>query len=301
MRITESQLRHIIEEELDAVISEQSGPDIDMEELKKQIKQFVQKTNDDQKLDEGALSAAVIAHLIVGGLLALPLVIKYIGEAFQYLGKGINFASRIFTGKSKPATDDLQQKIQKGEATTGDLVTAMGKILEDHTAHWLHKKYLNFFTKVFGGAAGLLYFYKTGKKMDKTTKETIGKVFFYALVIYLCIAALKAGISGFTEHYGPTIITNSELILGMIKVDELLMVAGMEDALLSIMAVLGGKKIKDVAAQQKQKQADSHHADRIQQFADLRWSHKTKPPERLSVPVANPVPRTGVRPPKAAE
>ena len=173
---------------------------------------FVQKTNDDQKLDEGALSAAVIAHLIVGGLLALPLVIKYIGEAFQYLGKGINFASRIFTGKSKPATDDLQQKIQKGEATTGDLVTAMGKILEDHTAHWLHKKYLNFFTKVFGGAAGLLYFYKTGKKMDKTTKETIGKVFFYALVIYLCIAALKAGISGFTEHYGPTIITNSELI-----------------------------------------------------------------------------------------
>ena len=50
------------------------------------------------------------------------------------------------------------------------------------------------------------------------------------------------------------------MILGLIKLDELAAVAGLEDVILSILAVMGGKSAKDVVAQQKKKIDDMHHS-----------------------------------------
>lgn len=257
MRLTKNQLKTIIKEEIDKILSEQSTPSVDFDELKKQAKQLATQQGPDKNLKEGALTAGVIAHLVAGGILALPLVIKYIGEAIQYLGKGINFFTKP---KAKEEVEQLNNKILNDTATTGDLIETMGVVLEESTAHWLHDKYVSFFTKVFGGTASFFYYYKTGKKLDSDTRKKIGKVFFYAAVIYLCLMALKAGITAFADHYGPNIITNSELVLGLIKVDELAAVAGLEDVILSVLAVMGGKSTKDVVAQQKKKIDDMHHS-----------------------------------------
>ena len=308
MRLTSGQLRQIIKEETEMVLLEQTGPQIDFEALKSAVIKQVQKQKGSKEkqgadqLQEGEITLVVAVHLAVGTLLAIPLVVKYLGEALQYLGKAINFTSNIFgkktglydledrkkggeieysqvePGEFDPNKEQLikfQQKVKNGEGSLGDLVNVMGNALEDQAQHWLHEKYIKWFEKVFGTPASWIYFLHYGKKMPAEVKNSIGKLFFYVTVMYLCYAALNAGIKGFAEYYGPTVLTNSEFILGMIKLDELAALAGFEEVIVQILSVLVGKVgLKKSIDQSRKKQHKSHHdyeaGKHTDEFARLR-------------------------------